>query len=160
MLFESNFDITHILSNYSNLVYKLALLRLKNKQDTEDVYQEVFLRLVKYRHKIQSEEHLKAWLIRVTINCAKKQQLQFWRTKDMSFPEEPFYQPEDSQELHSIVSKLPKKYSEVLHLFYYEDLPVKQISTILGIKESTVKSQLSRGREKLRDLLEEENYYG
>ena len=68
-ILKNNFD--QIVDTYADMVYRIALVQMKNIDDAQDVFQEVFLRLVKNIDKIESEEHLKFWLIRVTINCAK-----------------------------------------------------------------------------------------
>ena len=65
-------DPVRALERYGDMVYRIALLHMKNQSDAEDVFQDVFLRLVRYAETIEGEEHLKHWLIRVTVNCCKK----------------------------------------------------------------------------------------
>lgn len=159
-----------IIEKYADMVYRLAVNEAGSKEDASDVFQEVFLRLVKYQDRITSEEHLKAWLIRVTINCAKKNQGSFWK-KNVGF-----YEEEDGKELlyeksqldyervedtdspvSSAIRALPEIYRNVIYLFYYEELDIRQISEILGEKEATVKSRLHRARESLRGQLKGED---
>lgn len=148
-------DIDAVLRQYSDTVYKIALSQVKNKNDADDVFQEVFLRLVKNSKPISSSEHMKAWLIRVTINCCKKH-FKRWSSKTAELLEDiPYVTPEE-HDIYYAVLELPPKYRSVIHLFYYEDLSIKQISDILNLKETTVKSQLSRGRDKLKEKLKGE----
>ena len=78
-------DTEKALLEYGDMVYRIAVLQMKNNSEAEDVFQEVFLRLVKYKNRIENEEHLKAWLIRVTINCCKKQFDNAYRRKTVPF---------------------------------------------------------------------------
>ena len=143
------------LREFSDTVYRIALSQTKNKHDADDVFQEVFLRLVMHAHKIVSHEHLKAWLIRVTLNCCKKH-FKSWRTGNTELIEDiPYITPEEHEVFYAVLA-LPQKYRAVIHMFYYEELSIKQISGILDTKESTVKSQLFRAREMLRETLKGE----
>ena len=150
------------LYQHANRVYRLALLQMKNKSDAEDVFQEVFLRLVQHQDKISDEEHLKAWLIRVTLNCCKKQFDSAWRRKTVSMEEqkEAGYEEEyEENVIYKEVQNLPEKYRTVIHLFYFEEYSVKEIGEITGQKESAVKTQLSRARGILKEKLKGEFGY-
>jgi len=148
-------DIDSAILDYSNTVYKIALSQTKNKNDADDVFQEVFMRLVSHSHKIQSDEHLKAWLIRVTLNCSKKH-FRLWRTGNEELTEDvPYIMPEEQETMQAVLD-LPLKYRTVIHLFYYEELTISEISKVLEVKESTVKSQLFRARGILRETLKGE----
>ncbi len=148
------------IDRYADMVYRLALSQVKNASDADDVFQEVFIRLVSHVNELESWEHVKAWLIKVTINCVKKHYSLFWN-KNVSFLEEPEELSDQSDsyvmEEHPIteaVNSLPAKYRLVVHLFYYEQLSITEIGTITKQKESTVKSQLFRAREMLKESLE------
>jgi len=148
-------DIDDALREHTDMVYKIALSQTKSSNDADDVFQEVFMRLLTHSHKILSQEHLKAWLIRVTINCCKKH-FRIWRRGDAEIVEEiPYFTPEE-HEVYYTVQELPQKYRTVVHLFYYEEMSIKQISDALKTRESTVKSQLFRAREMLRETLKGE----
>lgn len=154
---RSNEDVVSVLQRYANMVYRLALTQTKHKADADDVFQEVFLRLVARERTFESEEHLKAWLIRVTINCSRKwfRAARFGRF--LSLDREPVQtEALDQREVLEAVMALPRKYRTVIHLFYYEDLSIAQISEILQVNESTIKSQLARARRMLRTRLEED----
>lgn len=150
-----------MIEKYFDIVYRLALSQMQDKHRADDVLQEVFLRYIKTDKVFESEEHLKAWFIRVTVNCCKSIYLSSWFKRTVPLTEDPnlsFEIPEQN-DVYFAVAKLPQKYKAVIHLFYYEDLSVKQIAKYLDIKESTVKSQLHRGREMLKTMLNEESDY-
>lgn len=150
------------IDRYADMVYRLALSQMKNRADADDLFQEVFVRLVAHIEELQSWEHVKAWLIRVTINCAKKHFDQYWN-KNVDFMEEPEKVSGKSEEsslieehpVREAVQKLPPKYRLAIHLFYFEELSMREIAEYTGQSENTVKSWLHRAREMLRGLLEE-----
>lgn len=153
-------DTEEAVRTYADMVYRLACLNTNNKETAEDVFQTVFLKLVQYKESIISEEHLKAWLIRVTINQCKSVATSSWNRKRASYEdamlmEEPTEQ-EDFSDVYEAVRELPEKYRQVIHLFYYEQLAVKDIAGILDTKEATVKTWLARGRKLLNEKLKEE----
>lgn len=153
-------DTEAAVRTYADMVYRLACLNTNNKETAEDVFQTVFLKLVSHQESIISEEHLKAWLIRVTINQCKSVATTAWNRKRASYEdamlmEEPEEQ-EDFSDVYEAVKELPDKYRDVIHLFYYEQLTVKAIAGILDTKEATVKTWLSRGRKLLGEKLKEE----
>lgn len=145
-----------IIKRNSDLVYKLAFSQMKNKDDADDVYQEVFLRYIKYRIIFDNPDHEKAWFIRVTLNCCKTVFNSFWRTKVTEFNEISETAEYNREDLSYALEKLPKKYNAVLHLFYYEDLSVEDISEILKIKQANVRMLLTRARRKLKEIIERE----
>lgn len=157
-----------IIDKYADMVYRIAVNETGNREDAQDIFQEVFLRLVRYRGRIASEEHLKAWLIRVTINCAKKQKGSFWNRK-VAPVEKSAQEQSDERTANAYetvenadspvllaVRELPEKYRSVVYLFYYEEMSIAQIGKLLGEKESTVKSRLYRAREILKIRLKGE----
>ena len=148
---------------YQNMVYRTALHALGSPQDAEDAVQEVFLRLFQYRGTFESEEHLRRWLLRVTVNRCRDLLKSPWRKRRVSWeetPEIPVFDRPGQAALYREVMALPEKYRDVIHLFYYEELSVKEIAQITGRGESTVTSQLTRGRDLLRKSLREEYDFG
>ena len=148
------------IDRYADMVYRLALSQMKNRTDADDLFQEVFVRLVSHVDTLESWEHVKAWLIRVTINCAKKHFDLYWN-KNVDYIEdeerirgEEAYEPPPEHPVREAVSKLPPKY-RLVHLYYYEELSIAEIAERTEQKEGTVKSQLHRAREMLKELLEE-----
>lgn len=151
-------DIDVIVDKYADMVYRIALTQMKTVHDAQDIFQEVFLRLVKNIDTIQNEEHLKSWLIRVTLNCSKTNLTSAWRRHTQPLEEEQnniAFESKEQLDLYEHIQKLPKKYRTVLYLFYYEELSIKEICKITGQKENTIKSQLSRARGMLKEQLKQ-----
>lgn len=162
------------IDHYGDMLFKVAYARMGNRADAEDVVQETFYQYLKAAREFDSEEHEKAWLIRVTLNgCRKEWRSGFKRrrsdvpdpellcreaaeTEGVCSPEETLLCRERAGAVLEAVWKLPAKYRDVIHLFYYEDLSVKEIAEILERKVSTVTSQLTRGREILKKSLKED----
>jgi RNA polymerase sigma-70 factor, ECF subfamily len=146
--------IDNILKKYSHMVFRLALSQTKNKYHAEDVFQEVFLRVVDKEPVFNSEEHQKAWLIRTTINCSKKIFSSSWYKRTVPLEETLSFDNKEKGDVYFAVLDLPLKYRTVVYLFYYEDYSIAQISQILSLNESTIKSQLMRARTMLKTKLE------
>lgn len=140
------------------MVYRLAFARTGTKEDADEVYQEVFLRLLKKHPAFESDEHCKAWLLRVTVNCSNTLLSSLWKKRTVILEEDLPFMERESLGLYGELSKLPQKYRDVIHLFYYEELSVAEISEILGRKESTVRTQLTRARAMLKEILKEADY--
>ncbi|NLV20643.1 MAG: sigma-70 family RNA polymerase sigma factor [Syntrophomonadaceae bacterium] len=139
------------------MVYRLAYVRTKNRADAEDLLQEVFLRFLKSNIQFNDDEHCKAWLIRTTINYSKNLLTSAWFRKTV-FQEDGLENyanvaEKGKSDIFYAVLELPAKYRVIVHLYYYEDLSVAEISTMLNRKESTVKTQLYRARELLKKKL-------
>ena len=146
------------LNKYSHMVFRLAFARTKNNHDANDIMQEVFLRYMKNNKEFNDEEHKKAWLIKTTINCSKTLLSSAWFKKTTSLEDNIVEELKEKSEVYYAVLKLSKKYRTVIHLFYYEDMSIAEIANLLNIKESTIKSQLNRARNKLREILKEEEF--
>lgn len=146
--------LEEMIEKYSNMVYRLAMTRTGKKENSEDVFQEVFLRLSRKMPKFENEEHEKAWLIRVTINCSKNLLNSGFLKHRSDTEEELSFETKERHDVYYAVSELPLKYRTIIYLYYYEGYKINEISKILKIKENTVKSQLSRAREKLKTKLE------
>ncbi len=139
---------------YADTVYRLAFVRTKNVSDSEDILQEVFLRYMKIWHKMENENHVKAMLIRIAINCSNSLHTSGWFKKTTALDENiPYFDNHNESNVLYEVLKLPLKYRTAIHLHYYCDYSVNQISEILKINPSTVKTHLSRGRAILKDTL-------
>ena len=147
-----------VIKKYSDMVYRLAFSYTRNKSDTDDIYQEVFLRYIKNTPEFNGEEHRKAWLLRVTINCCKKMYLSAWRNKIVPLENDLIFESEEDNNLHYELMKLPVKYRTVIHLFYYENYSVEEIGDILSQKPPAVRMTLTRARRKLKEILKEEDY--
>ena len=141
---------------YAPMVYRLCYAQTRCKSDADDVFQEVFLRYVRAKPRFQSEEHRKAWLLRVSVNCLKKHAASAWMRKTVPLDEAlPSPQPEESG-LAEALGTLPQRYLAAVHLYYYEGLSTEQIAGILGVRPSAVRTRLTRARRMLQEILKEE----
>lgn len=155
---RTNAAIENILKKYADTVYRIAFVRVKNKDDAEDITQEVFVRFIKRAPVFESEEHEKAWFIRVAVNCSKSLLLSPWRTRRSDTEKDtPVFDTEKSEVWHA-VSSLPEQMRVVIHLFYYENMSVSEISAATGKSVSAVKTALHRSRQKLKEILTEEEF--
>lgn len=151
-------DLDKAVDVYSDMVYRIAMSYVKNSADAQDIFQNTFLKLTRYKDTIESEEHLRAWLIKVSGNCAKSFVTSTWNKTteglDAETISEPVFQMEETSELYDLILAFDEKYKMPLLLYYYEGYSIKEIAEILGEKENTIKSNLSRGRKKLKDAIE------
>ncbi|MCQ2477808.1 MAG: sigma-70 family RNA polymerase sigma factor [Clostridia bacterium] len=150
---EDIFSPDAVFNEYSDMVYRLAFARVKNKYDAEDILQETFVRFMKCKNKPTDSEHTKALLIKITVNCSKSLLTSAWFKKTAPIDENIPYEMKESDTLSAVLS-LPLKYRTVIHLHYYCGFSVNEISDILSSKPSTVKSRLLRARGLLKNKLE------
>ena len=162
---RSRDDFEQVLELYNKMVYRLAYARTGSVQDAEDVLQEVLLRYIRADKTFNDEEHRKAWLLRVTVNCSKTLVTSSWNrrrageeTNDnlMGAEDRQLEQWDTNNAVLEAVRSLPEKYRVVVHLFYYEELTVEEIGRITGAGLSAVKTRLHRARNMLREILGEE----
>ena len=151
-------DIDAVIDRYSSMVYKIALTNMRSRYDADDIFQEVFLRYVKNQKPFASEAHLKAWLIRVTVNCCKSAYLAPWNDnvslEDIGEVAATFNEGERG--VYEEILKLPIDYKTVIILFYYENMSVSEIAKALRVTEGAVKMRLTRARNLLKLNLEGE----
>lgn len=145
-----------VIRRYSDMVYRLAFARTGNRSDAEDLYQEVFLRYLTKAPAFTSEEHRKAWLLRVAVNCANRFHTAPWRKRTEPLSEALSVPAPEGEDLWEELRRLPEKDRTVLHLYYYEDMTTEEIAKLLDRNPATVRSQLLRARAKLKKLLVEE----
>lgn len=146
---------------FSDTVYRVSLNILKNSEDSKDVMQNVFLRYFKHQHTFKSEEHIKAWLIRVAVNESKRYLKIYNKNESVSLEEVAntlFAENKEDGEIFTAVMSLDEKYRTVILLYYYEGYDVKEIAQILKRNSATVRTQLSRARELLKPKLKEDFY--
>lgn len=156
-----NDRITAVLQKYSDMVFRICFIYLGNRSDVDDVFQEVFFKLFQKKISFASEDHEKAWLIRVTINQCKDVVKGFWWKKiDLVENIELPLHDSDEREVLLVVLSLPQKYKDVVYLYYYQEYTVPQIAKLIQRSENTVYSQLHRARELLRKRLEVEGHEG
>ena len=152
-------DIENTVEQFSNTIYKIAFSYTKSKEVSEDVMQNVFVRYMTSDKTFEDMEHKKAWLIKVTINECKK----YFRWLTSQFKKETKVLLNDwsieQYNIYDSIMELPQKYRIVVHLYYYEEFSIKEISALLKLKENTVMSLLHRARQRLKKVLEVEYEY-
>jgi RNA polymerase sigma-70 factor (ECF subfamily) len=153
-----------IIERYKGTVYGIALSQTRNAADAEDIFQDVFLIYFKKQKQFKEEAHRKAWLIRTTLNRCKKSQSSVWRKRsecheDTAVAGSWQFELERENDIFAAMSQLPAIYRNVLHLYYFEDLPIAQIEPLLKTKQSTLRVQLKRAREMMRELLKEDYFH-
>ncbi|GAU79686.1 RNA polymerase sigma factor [Fusibacter sp. 3D3] len=147
-----------LIEQYKSNIYAIAFNVCKNVQDAEDVVQDTFIQYISLKKDFETEQHMRAWLIRVAINKAKNKNTTFFRRHALpleDYMETLTFESSESSELFETVMKLAEKYRIAIHLFYYEDYSINEIADILKISVSNVKVRLSRGRMLLRETLKE-----
>lgn len=163
-----NGSIEEVIEKYKNMVYGIALTRVKNQNDADDVFQEVFLVYFRKNPEFNEEEHRKAWLINTTINCSRKfirennskNTASLEEIAESQLSETVFtFENERNTIVYNAMCSLPEKYRTVIHLYYFEEMSVEEISNILHIKQGTIRMQMLRGREILRKKLKGEYFY-
>lgn len=151
-------ELEQVMERYGTEVYRLAYSRLRSVMDAEDVYQEVFLRYFRKRPRFDSEEHRKAWLLRVTINRAKSHATSAWMRHRAAMEGQIAFEEPEERDLDEALGKLKPDDRTLLHLYYYQELSTREIAELLDRKESTVRTQLTRARQRLRTILKGEGY--
>lgn len=149
-------EVNRAIERYSDTVRRLCMIYLKNHADTEDIFQTVFLKYVLSSVSFESDEHEKAWFIRVTVNACKDLLKSFFRSRTVSLEEimdQPAALPEDNREILEAVLSLPLKYKEVVYLHYYEEYTAPEISRILNKNVNTIYTLLTRSRQMLMEKL-------
>lgn len=149
-------DTADAVSRYGPMVYRLAYAILRSRHDADDVFQETFLRYHRAAPAFASEEHEKAWLFKVAANCAKSLRTTPWRQRTVPLEDVYAYTDPAESAVDGALAQLPAKYRAVVHLYYYEGYRTKEIAHILGRSPSTVRAQLTRARQKLKELLKED----
>ncbi len=154
-------EVNRAIEQYSDMVRRLCMIHLKNYHDTQDIFQTVFLKYVLSSVIFKSEEHEKAWFIRVTINACKDLLKNFFRTHVVSIEEltgQPSVLSPDNTEVLEAVQSLPDKYKNVVYLHFYEGYTAPEIGKILGKNVNTIYTYLTRSKKLLREKLGGDGY--
>lgn len=153
---RSEEEAARAIGQYGDMVRRLCLVHLKNPADTEDIFQNVFLKYVLSPVVFESPEHEKAWLIRVTLNACRDLVKSFFRSRTVPLEElldQPAPLSEEHKEVLEAVLALPPKYRDAVYLHYYEGYTAAEIGKLLGKNTNTVYTLLTRAREQLRKTL-------
>lgn len=178
-------EFTCYAARYMDMVFRLAFNYMKNHADAEDVTQNVLLKLYQYPWEFETEEHMRNWLVRVTINECTSMYRLFWRKElplyensdrdyggtdgrsdrneafgGETFVNKPFGSEVTLSETASVLMealmRLSAKYRVVIYLYYYEGFDTNEIADMLKVPPTTVRTRLARGRERLKKRLEED----
>ena len=157
-------EAEEILNTIGNSILRLALSYLHNIEDAEDILQETMIKFVTVRPVFESDTHRKAWLMRVASNLAKNR-IDYNKVRDtMELNEEiagevqqDLDQGDEYKAIWDAVRSLPVHQREAIHLFYQEGYSTAEIAEITGRREATVRSDLKRARDRLREMLKEAN---
>jgi RNA polymerase sigma-70 factor (ECF subfamily) len=153
-------EFVAVFNAYKDDIYRLCLSYTKNRHDTDDITQNVFVKLHKHLGSLGDEQHIKKWLVKVAVNECKSHFTSSWRKRMVPITREVEEIPapnHEENELLQIVLALPKKYSLAIHLYYYEDYKISEIAEILGEKETTIQTRLARARSMLKGIIEKED---
>ena len=153
---RSEREMAEAIQRYGDMVRRLCMVHLKNYADTEDIFQTVFLKYALTSMSFDSDEHEKAWLIRVTLNACKDLFKSIFRSRTVSLEElveQPAQLSADHREVLEAVLSLPARYRDVVYLHYYEEYTAPEIARILGKNVNTVYTRLTRAKGLLREKL-------
>ena len=152
-------ELEQAMHAYGPTVYRLAYSQLRSTADAEDIYQEVFLRYFRKRPIFDSEAHRKAWLLRVTLNRTRSHLSSAWRRHTVPLEGQVTFPEAESRQLDDALSQLRPSDRSLLHLFYFEELSVREIAQMLNRKESTIRTQLTRARSRLKAIMKGEPHH-
>lgn len=154
---RSEEELTQALQTHADMVRRICFIHLQNRSDVEDVFQDVFLKYALHEAAFDSDDHERAWLLRVAINACRDLQRSFWRRKVFSLESADItglaIEAEDRDVLDAVLHLVPTKYRDVIYLHYYEGYKASEISHILGQKENTIYTWLARARKQLKTAL-------
>ena len=151
--------VEELAGRYRDNLFAAAFNICKNAADADDIVQETFLQYYVAKKEFESEEHIRAWLLRVAINKAKNVNHSFWRQNKVpleEYMETLAFESPQEETLFETVMKLPEKYRIIIHLFYYEDYSVLEIAKLMKLTQSNVIVRLSRGLILLIEALKED----
>lgn len=158
---QSEQEVNRAIEKYADMIRRICLIHLQNSADTEDIFQTVFLKYVLRSVPFESEEHEKAWLIRVTINACRDLRRSFFKSRTVSLEdliEMPAPMLQSNREVLEAVLSLPKKYKDVVYLHYYEGYTAAEIGEILGKNVNTIYTLMTRSKKLLKEKLEGDEY--
>ena len=155
----TDIELSGYVHKFHSMVFRLAYSYLKNREDAEDISQEVFIKLYSNKKPFSDEGHIKGWLIRVTVNlCKDCLRSQRFTSHTELTADIPAILQENSG-IIDLINRLKPDYGGVIYLYYYEGYSAKEIASILKISHTAVTSRLNRGRKQLKEMLLKEGYY-
>ena len=146
-------ELEEVMGRYETMVFRLAYSYTRSRSDAQDLCQEVFLRYYCRRPIFASEEHRRAWLLRVTVNRCKSHLSSWWVRRTVPLDDRISMPEPEYLELDEALRRLPEKDRLVIHLFYYEDCSTREIAKLTHSTEGAVRTRLTRARQQLGRLL-------
>ena len=155
---RSEEEVKGAIEKYGDMVLRLCMVYLKNRADTEDIFQEVFFKYCTYNKEFMNDEHKKAWFIRVTVNACKDLQRSFFHRTALSLEEYGDIAVIDKgqSEVFEALFKLPERNRSIVYLYYYEGYKAEEIAGMLSLNVNTVYTLLSRSKKLLKGILQDE----
>ncbi len=152
---RSEEEVHHAIEQYANMVWRLCMLHLKNRADTEDIFQTVFIKYATHKDEFENETHEKAWITRVTINACKDLIKSFFHSHTIALEDymEQLALPKEDKGVLEAVLSLPQKYRDVVYLHYYEGYSAPELSQILHKNINTIYTLLHRSKQMLKEKL-------
>jgi len=158
---RSEAEVNIAIERYADTVRRICMLHLKNYHDTEDIFQTVFMKYLCNDTQFESQEHEKAWIIRVAVNACKDLLKSFFRSRTVALDEAMYKGEELSAETSTVlqaVLALPEKYKDIVYLYFYEGYTAVEISKLTGKKVNTVYTLLTRAKQILKQQLGGEEF--
>ena len=154
----SSYERQRMVDLYADTVWRIALSRTRDKNAAEEVFQETFLRLFEKDPDFREDEHVKAWLIRTTLICCKRYKIAALQNNTLTLEEvgEIAAIPEERKGLYQAILRLPDKYRIPIQLYYIEEIPADECAKLLGLRPSSFRSRLCRGKAELKSILKGE----
>ena len=152
---KTEHELKRALEAHGSAVRRVCFIHLKNRTDVEDVFQEIFLKYILYERSFENDSHERAWLLRVAINQCKDLLKSYFRKRVTSLEDADnasFSLKDEDKELLDAILHLPEKYRDVIYLHYYEGYTAVEIAKMLGKRENTVYTWLTRARAKLKEM--------
>lgn len=165
-------DLESMMRTYGNDVLRTAYMYVKDIHTAEDIFQEVFIKADRNKEGFRGESSVKTWLIRITVNACKDYLKSAYNRRVTPLQEfqentltaengmisendfDGIERKETQQEVRNAVMSLPEAHRDVVLCVYFQNMTVPEAAKALGLAEGTVKSRLSRAKDKLRQLLE------
>lgn len=144
---------------YHTSMFRLAFSYVRNREDAEDIVQDAFLKLYCCEIVFETEQNMKAWLIRVTINLCKDMLRSSARRLRNELITDIPTDPPEAGGIAEYITRLKPEQSSMIYLYYYEGYSVKEIAKLCRMTVSAVTTRLSRARKQLREMLSKEEEY-
>lgn len=154
----TQYDRQRMVDLFADTVWRIALSRTRDEESAKEIFQDTFLCLFEKEREFREDEHVKAWLIRTTLNLCKRYKIAALQNNTLTLEEvgELSYIPEERKGLYQAILRLPAKYRIPIQLYYIEEIPADECAKLLGLRPSSFRSRLCRGKAELKSILKGE----